>query len=250
MPTPFSHLAVAQRLLNDELLPQNYRDFLRSELGAFLPGNVAADARVGAGVPREQTHFYLFAQDIVESPWRVMLKKHPELWQPHSAAQQAFIAGYIAHLAMDEIWSRQMVRPHFAEREWGERALRFLMLHIILIYMDERDLRLIEPWQADKLDSVQPDHWLPFISDQDLSAWQRLIADQIKPGGVSQTLNIFGGRIAKTPAELRAILDSDQQMQADLWDHIPPEVLKQVEENMYLHARDGVSEYLSKSGSW
>lgn len=248
MPTPFSHLAVAQRLLSDELLSPDYRAFLQTEVGAFLPGNVAADARVGAGVPREKTHFYGFAQNITENPWRVMLKKNPELWQPHSAAQRAFVAGYIAHLALDEIWSRQMVRPHFVEREWGNRELRFMMLHISLIYMDERDLRIIDPWQSEKLNSIQPDHWLKFISDQDLSAWQRLIQEQLKPGGVSQTLEIFGKRIAKTPAELRAILDSDTQMQTNLWDHIPLDVLAEVEQNMYLHARDGVSEYLSKSG--
>jgi hypothetical protein len=247
MPTPFSHLAVAQRLLRDNAVPQAHRDLLQQEVGAFLLGNVAADARVGAGVPRENTHFYVYAQDMIDSPWRVMLKRHPDLWKPTTHAHRAFVAGYVAHLAMDEVWSREMVGPHFVEREWGSRGKRFLMLHIILIYMDERDLPLLEHWQSEQLETVKPAHWLGFISDADLRAWQFLIYEQIKPGGESLTLQIFGDRIPKEPPELRAILDSESQMQSGLWDHISKSILAQVEAKMYDYARDSLCEYLTST---
>jgi hypothetical protein len=247
MPTPFSHLAVAQRLLRDEAVSRSHRRLLQEETGAFLLGSVAADARVGAGVPRENTHFYSYAQDIVVSPWRVMLQQHPALWKPHSPAHRAFVAGYVGHLAMDEIWSIEMVSPHFVEREWGGRGFRFLMLHIILIYMDERDLALLEPWQPESLKTAAPFNWLTFISDHDLRAWQALIYDQIKPDGKSRTLEIFGDRILKSPAELRAILDSDVKMQSGLWDNIPKTVLTEVEAHMYDYARASLSEYFDAS---
>jgi hypothetical protein len=141
-----------------------------------------------------------------------------------------------------------MVLPHFLGREWGSRGFKHIVLHLVLIYMDERDLATLESWQADHLRQSKPDHWLPFISDQDLINWQNLIYDQIKPGGVSQTLEIFGQRISKTPPELRAMLDSPARMQEDLWDNIPREVLVDVEAAMYLHARQSLSEFLSKSG--
>lgn len=247
MPTPFSHLVVAQRLLRDDSIAPDHRALFAAESGAFLLGNIAADARVGSGAPREYTHFYGFAQEIHETPWRVMLREHPSMWTPRTPAQRAFAAGYVAHLAMDEVWSRQMVAPHFIARDWGGRSMRILMLHIILIYMDERDRALIEPWQADALAAAQPEHWVNFMTDDDLRTWQHLIQAQIAPGGVSRTLEIFGARIGYAPVALRSILDSPDRMQTDLWDNIPRAVLAQVEDAMLMHIRHSVAEYCERS---
>ncbi|MCU0495850.1 MAG: hypothetical protein MUF87_00710 [Anaerolineae bacterium] len=246
MPTPFSHLAAAQQLLCDPQIDAPFRALLTAHQGAFLLGNIAADARVGAGVPREKTHFYSYERGITESPWRLMLQENPMLWES-SPAQRAFVGGYVAHLAMDEVWSLQMVGPHFVRREWGDRQLRYLMLHIILIYMDERDLKLLESWQPDQLIQAQPQRWLAFIPDEDLRIWQQLIYDQIKVDGQSRTLEIFGERITKTPAELRAILDSAHEMQTCLWDHVSLKLLGEVESAMYAFARSSLVEYLTRS---
>lgn len=247
MPTPFTHLAAAQRLLRDEALSESFRLDLYEERAAFLLGNVAADARVGAAMPRERTHFYIYGQDITDHPWRVMLQLNPDLLRPRDESQRAFVAGYVAHLAMDEYWSLNMVVPHFVGREWGSRVQRFLMLHIILIHMDERDLLMLEPWQANALGSAKPYHWLSFLSDRDLIEWQRIIHDQIIPGGESETLDIFGVRVGLTPPQLRAILDAPDRMQADLWDHIPQATLAEVEQGMYIFAREQMQTYLEES---
>jgi hypothetical protein len=245
MPTPFSHLAVAQRLLEDDQIPASYRNLLHQEQGAFLLGNVAADARIGASLPREKTHFYAYERGIIETPWRVMLRENPSLAAPLDDAQRVFVAGYVAHLCMDEVWSKEMVGPHFVKRDWGDRAFRFYMLHIILIYMDERDFAQIEDWQADSLCSAHPQDWLPFMSDHDLRTWQDLIYEQIKPGGRSETLEIFGERISKTPAEMRDFLDSQVQMFDGLWAHISPGLLADIEAQMYEHARQQMCLYLA-----
>lgn len=247
MPTPFSHLAVAQKLLSDPQLPLNYRQLLEQDLGAFLLGNVAADARVGSGAPREQTHFYAYGQHIDVSPWQVMLRQYPELVQPTDAALRAFVAGYVAHLAMDEVWSVQMVVPHFVLRDWDTQVARFFMLHIILIHMDERDFDDLERRKAAYLQDVTPNHWLAFLPDADLAAWQTLIYDQIKADGHSRTLEIFGERIFKSPEELRAILDSPAEMQTRLWQHIPLPTLADVEQQMYDHALRSVCAYLEQA---
>lgn len=247
MPTPFSHLVTAQRLLQDDASPELLRNFSEQERGAFLLGNIAADARVGSGAPRSTTHFYDYAEGIHEMPWRVMVTQNPDLLTPQDSQHRAFVAGYVAHLSMDEIWSRQMVGPHFAEREWGDRPFRFYMLHIILCYMDERDLDLLAPWQWYTLQTAEPFKWVQFMSDDDLRAWQKLIYEQIKPGGESKTLEIFGGRIGKEAQEMRDFLDSPQQMQAGLWDNITKSVLAEVEANMYTHALAQMQVYLSES---
>lgn len=248
MPTPFTHLAVAQRLLDDPSLALEHRELFRRELGAFLLGNVAADARNESGSPRAATHFYDYAQDMDEHmPWEVMLQHNPSLWEPHDEAHTAFVAGYVAHLSMDEIWSRQMVGPQFLVRDWATRSHRWVMLHVILIHMDERDERQLAPWQAESLAAAEPHGWTHFLSDASLSNWRDLVADQIRPGGHSQTLEIFGARANRTPEQLRALLDNPSEMDAALWQFIPQQVLASTEADMYSHALTQTAAYLAEA---
>lgn len=247
MPTPFTHLAIAQRLLKDGHIPLAYRDFLMAHADAFLLGNIAADARVGAGMPREFTHFYQYGQQITQNPWRVMIERNPDLLRPHSASQRAFVAGYVAHLSVDEHWSKYMVAPYFVGKSWDDHPpqFKFYMLHIILIAMDERDLATLESWQYECLSSAKPNQWLGFISDDDLCQWQGLIAKQIHPQGKSETLDILGKRVSKTPEEMRALLDSERRMHDNLWQYIPKTLLADVEQGMYDHARMQMLIYLN-----
>ncbi|MCU0476087.1 MAG: zinc dependent phospholipase C family protein [Anaerolineae bacterium] len=251
MPTPFSHLAVAQRLLRDPSLPEAQRVVLAQHRPAFLLGSIAADARVEAGAPRSATHFYHYVQEMDDKPpWRIMMDAHPSLWTPDDAAHEAFIAGYVAHLAMDEVWSRRMVAPYFVGGGWGDQRQRFVMLHVILIVLDERDERTLEPWQAGSLAEAAPYAWLPFLSDAALRDWRDLIHAQICPGGHSQTLEIFGSRAGKTPEQLRALLDSEDDLHAKLWQHVPRPYLSQVEREMYAHCVSQTRAYLSRQTVW
>jgi hypothetical protein len=243
MPTPFSHLATAQQLRDDPQLPAAARDLIARELPAFLLGNIAADARISGNVAREATHFFSYDLPIEQHPWRVMLAKHPALQTPINDVQRAFLAGYTAHLAMDELWSLEMVRPHFVAADWGDRRLRFLMLHIILIYMDEQDYARVGAWQRDSLLAAQPEGWTPFLNDTTLADWRDFIGAQLPPGS-SQTLEVFGERISVPPAMFRAILDNPAQMHADLWQHIPQEFLATTQRRMYDHSREQMVVFL------
>jgi hypothetical protein len=249
MPTPFTHLAFAQRLRGDSQIPPSLRALVEAEWSAFLLGSVAADGHTLAGLKREDTHFYAYDRPMKQHPWREMVSRYPALFAPQSEAQQAFVTGYVAHLSMDEVWSVNMLRPHFVEREWAPRSLRWLMLHILLISMDERDLAQLPPGTADDLHTAQPQNWLPFLSDEAISAWGDVIYRQIAPCGKSLTLEIFGGRISYTPEELRAILDSPERMQRDLWKTITPALLAEIEEKMYAHALAQMGHYLEETPS-
>jgi hypothetical protein len=247
MPTPFSHLAFAQRLRDDSTVPSTLRGLIETEWSAFLLGSVAADGHILEGVGREVTHFYAYDRPMEDHPWRVMVNQYPALMNAETTADRAFVAGYVGHLSMDEIWSLHMLHPHFADREWAPRAQRFLMLHILLIYMDERDLAVLPNEMANQLRAAQPESWLPFLGDEMLIQWRDLIYRQIKPGGTSETLEIFGQRIHQTPEQLRSILDSPERMQNDLWIHISPALLHEIEEQMYSHAREQMMEYLNEA---
>lgn len=240
-------MQVAARLLADEAVPLAQRRFLAGETGAFLLGNVAADARVSSGLRREHTHFYSYDAPITEHPWRVLFRTHPGLTTTTDPAHRAFLAGYVAHLTMDEVWALEMARPHFHDRDWVSPAHRFLFLHIILSYMDARDYRLLPAGQRDALLGARPSAWLPFMSDTDLANWRDYIGGQLPPGGTSQTLDIFAQRVNLTAQHLRDILTSETRMHEGLWQYIGRDVLARVEANMYRAARHELGIYLTES---
>jgi hypothetical protein len=61
------------------------------------------------------------------------------------------------------------------------------------------------------------------------------------------TLNIFGGRIQKSPEEMRALMDNPGEVQARLWDHIPRSLLAQTESAMFAYAREQMLAYWTLS---
>lgn len=248
MPTPFTHLKIAQDLLQDRCLAPAGRDLLFEQRPAFQLGSIVADARVASGTSREMTHFYAYDRPIAERPWRRMLREHPTLTQARGRTHLAFLAGYAAHLAADEAWTVKMMRPHFFDKEWPSTAHRdkFFALHLILTAMDERDERQLAAWQAPMLDSCQPREWLPFMSVEVLCAWRDLIAEQLMPNSASQTLEIFGQRLALSPAFIRAALDDPHEMEERLWRHIPKTLLETVERQMYVFTRDQLACYLDE----
>ncbi|NWF70384.1 MAG: hypothetical protein HXY40_14955 [Chloroflexi bacterium] len=244
MPTPFTHLETAQRFVCDEQLPPDVRQFLKDQASAFLLGSIAADAKPSAGGERASTHFYAYDRPISESPWRVMLRHYPALQQASTPAQRVFLAGYVGHLAIDEYWTMNMLGPHIAFSQWGEsRRFRFYVLHLLLAYMDERDLARLESWIPHTLAAAGPQQWTPFLDDSALISWRDMIYEQIKPGGVSQTLDIMSARVGKNAAEMRRDLDARATLQAYLWDNITPSTLAQIEAAMYTHARDQLLAY-------
>jgi hypothetical protein len=231
MPTPFTHLAYAQRLLKSADSPWVLSN-PAAELPAFLLGTIAADAIVPAPDPRAATHFYTYTQPMRDHPWRVMLDQNPNLMQTNDPALAAFVRGYVFHLAMDEYWSRELLGPYFANGTWGSsRAERFYVLHLLLIAMDERDVRTLSPRTADTLRQCQPHGWLSFIDDATLCSWRDFIAHQIT--GQSETLSILGARVGRSPQELRRVLDSPDQMHALLYQHLTPSFLADFEQRMY-----------------
>ena len=252
MPTPFTHLKVAQCLLLDAALPASMRAALTAQRPAFQLGCIIADARVTGGLGREVTHFYRLDEPISECPWRVMFAQHPDLLPPRDAAHCAFLAGYVAHLALDEYWAMNMVRPHFWERAWDVDDWREILfaLHLILTVMDERDQPQLAAWQADSLARCQPRDWLPFMADDTLRAWRDFVAAQLAPGGESQTVEIFSKRLRCDPDELRRALDEPALLHASLWRHIDPALLADVEARAYIYTRQQLAVFLREYGGF
>ncbi|MCA9913351.1 MAG: zinc dependent phospholipase C family protein [Anaerolineae bacterium] len=246
MPTPFTHLQIASQLLQDPRVSPEAHALIAAHQPCFLLGGIVADQRL-AGMDRQDTHFYHYTRPMPDNPWREMFRQYPRLSHPKSDAHHAFLMGYVAHLAADEYWSRYMLGPHFASGHWGEDARdRFFVLHLLLIWMDERDEARLPETTASLLRQCMPHDWLPFLPDHGICDWRDFLADQLD--GDSETLAIFGGRIRTEPRVLRAMLDDSALMQERLWDNITPQLLTDMESKLYDFSREQMDTYLREFG--
>ncbi len=242
MPTPFTHLHIASQLLQDARVSPEAHALIAAHQPCFLLGGIVADQRL-SGMERADTHFYHYTRPMPDNPWREMFRQHPALVPPKSAAHHAFLMGYVAHLAADEYWSRNMLGPYFANGDWGDSGRdRFFVLHLLLIWMDERDEARLPATTANLLRQCVPDAWLPFLPDHGICDWRDFLADQLD--GDSETLTIFGGRIRTAPRVLRAMLDDDALMQERLWENVTPDILSAMEANLYDFSREQMEIYL------
>jgi len=240
------HMALAERLIADFTLPRAVCDLLSANWGAFLFGSIAPDARVSTGLQRADTHFFEYGPRV-ESPAAAMLTAYPQLRRAALSddAQAAFVAGYTAHLAMDAVWCTDLLFPVFIEAEWGTQAAKFLVLHLLLAYLDRRDRALLPERHYDQLATATPSHWLPFIDDASLVVWRDTIASQLAPGAASQTIAILSQRVNRSAAEIESALSDEAEMQRLTWDNVPMPVLRQAEATMYSTCLETVSAYLS-----
>ena len=245
MPTPFMHMALARRLIADPYLPPTSRDRVQSAWGAFLLGSVAPDARISSGLDRANTHFFEYGPVIDPSPVDAMLNRYSELRGSaiQDGTRAVFMAGYAAHLAMDAVWATEILYPYFIQGKAGTTRTRYVLLHMLLGYLDRRDRARLTDGEYLALSSAVPDHWLPFVADQGLAEWRDAIASQIAPGAPSRTLDILSQRMRINTSELAALLDSESQM-ALLWSVVSPSQVASVEEAMYDGTRREVINYL------
>ncbi len=228
------HMALAERLIRDSALPEPTHAALQTAWGAFLLGSIAPDARVSSGLDRAHTHFFEYHPTVDPPAVTEMLRRHPELRRPAltDAARIAFVAGYVAHLAMDEVWCTDILFPCFFS-SWGTPRQRLVALHVLLAYLDNRDLKTLPATDYDQLRDATPQGWLPFIGDSDLAVWRDVVARQLGPAGSNQTFDILGKRIDLTAGELAAYVGDEHRMHETLWANVRPQQVARVEAAMY-----------------
>ncbi len=241
------HMAFAGRVIADPALPQPLTSLIRTYWGTFLLGSVAPDARVSSGIRRADTHFFEYEPVIAVPPMDAMLTQFPMLGrdQVMDDDQAVFVAGYVAHLAMDEVWCTDLLFRRFMVLQDGSFT-SFQMLHMLLGYLDGRDYVTLNVDEQLALAAATPDHWLPFIPDAALIEWRDLIASQLPPVGPSRTLEILSQRIKMNESEMRAFIDSPNQMESNLWQYIPLSAIAEVETAMYERARASLIAYFER----
>ena len=230
MPTPVQHLVLAQRLLDDDSLPNAIRDRLRAQRGAFLFGNTAPDVQTVSGQLREATHFFVIPWMRVPKPHKAMFQLYPYLGFPQNrpADHAAFIAGYICHLGLDVLWVRDIYLDNFGPNaHWGANLRERHVYHNILrAWCDRHDQNQLNDTIGPALSLANPIDWLPFTADRYLTQWRDNLAVQFRPGGSIRTVEVFAERNKVPPDYFRHVLSTSEAMDAHIFSHASREKIE------------------------
>ncbi len=228
MPTPFTHLLAAPALLDATDIPPTARQRLAAEWPAFLLGNIAPDVQTISGQTREATHFFPVPLDDAPPAHTVMFARYPALARPHRlpAAQMAFLAGYLAHLAFDQLWIAEIFAPVFGpEQTWASFGERLYLHNALRAWVDAVDVAQLPAPLGPALHTARPEQWLPFVQDDDLARWRDRVADQLAPGAVSHTIAVFAERMNADPHAFAALVNSLGEMDGRVFVHVSREQL-------------------------
>ncbi|HLF00960.1 MAG TPA: zinc dependent phospholipase C family protein [Anaerolineales bacterium] len=244
MPTPFYHL----NLICDLCEMSGFPRLLRDEWPAFCFGNIAPDAQTLTQQARAATHFFEVPMRDLTPAWREMFRQYPALARPAQMppAQAAFLAGYLCHLGLDQLWIARIFEPVFGpEAGWETFSQRLFLHNTLRIHLDRLDVPKLRAGMGHTLQQAAPSGWLPFLADDDLRRWRDFVADQLIDGAISQTVEVFAARMSLAPTEFESLLQSPTAMQAQIFDRLPLEQLAVFREQGLADSRAVLAEYLT-----
>jgi hypothetical protein len=253
MPTPFMHLQTAERIIASERLEPEIRDLLLANYPAFYLGNVAPDYQTICDIPREETHFYKLPPALDNQGYDRMLARHPELAEVDKLASNKamFIAGYSIHLKLDLRWYHEVLMPYFFLGEgWADNKQRFMIHNTLLTYLDMLAVETLPENAAEILSSAVPDYQLPFAEDSKLTVWRDMLVDQLRPGAMLQTVEIYAGRLKMLPEEFAANLENPAWMNDHVFGKVPLEKVQAMLTEAVGESIDIITRYLKGSLSF
>ncbi|MER3513972.1 MAG: hypothetical protein C4310_05910 [Chloroflexota bacterium] len=243
------HLTVAQKILAEPGLDAELRELLTRQAGPFYFGNTAPDVQVVSGQPREATHFSALPPTDPRPSYEVMFAAYPALARPEAMpeARAAFLAGYIAHLLLDDLWMQRIFYPYFGRNAtWGQDLRERLVLHNILrTHLDFEDLPALNNGTGRLLQSARPYRWLPFTEDRYLVLWRDEIAAQLAPGAPVRTVEVFARRMGIPTEEFAALL-APEVIAERIFSRLAPEQLAAFRQEGLERSIALIGEYLKR----
>jgi hypothetical protein len=226
MPNAQTHLDAVSTLLSRPPIQAAFPALAgKGAQAAFLLGAIAPDVRAIGGQAREATHFFSIPRQPGSDAVGELLSAWPELANVGalSPEQAAFVAGYVTHLVMDEVWVELIVMHGlFVEGQpWGVDHPNWWLYSLLMTYLEYRAAARLPADTPDLLRSAEPQGWLPFAADSDLIAWRDHVAARIGRGGARLISEGFAYTNGLTPEALEAIVLSEEQMDSEVFTIIP-----------------------------
>jgi hypothetical protein len=223
MPTPIMHLDLADTIIRRGDLEPEVQQLLAEQRGPFLLGNTAPDVKSVSGQRRQETHFYSIHHNSGAPAVQALLAAHPALREPAglAPAHAAFVAGYVAHLTLDELWLEQVYRPYFVGSTAESLRQGAFAHNVLRTWLDRRALEGLDRGVAEALRRAEPDRWLPFTEDSHLRSWRDWLVQQLSPGHSVQTAAVFAERMGVPVEEVEAVLGSETGMEEQVFTRMP-----------------------------
>jgi hypothetical protein len=92
---------------------------------------------------------------------------------------------------------------------------------------------------------VEPESWLPFVQDRFLAEWRDLLFPQLQPGAAIQTVEVFSSRQGISAPEFYALLESEQRMQQEVFEHLPLQLIQSYRQRVLDENIQLLSDYLA-----
>jgi len=157
---------------------------LEEERGNLYLGSTAPDIRVITRWERGRTHFFDLSNFDEQSGVAGLFEAHPRLREPGdlSVATTAFVAGYVTHLVMDELWINTIYRPFFGERSPLSGGVRANIMDRALQFSLDRQKRIDRELMAHVLNEIARSDLaldIELIDGETLGRWKDVILDVV-----------------------------------------------------------------------
>jgi len=157
---------------------------LEEERGNLYLGSTAPDIRVITRWERGRTHFFDLSNFDEQSGMAGLFEAYPRLRQPGdlSVATGAFVAGYLTHLVMDELWINTIYRPFFGERSPLSGGVRANIMDRALQFSLDRQKRIDRELMAHVLNEIARSDLaldIKVIDGETLGRWKEVVLDVV-----------------------------------------------------------------------
>ena len=171
---------------------------LEENLGHFLLGSTSPDIRVITRRHREEYHFAALDFDNVGAGVDGMFGSHPDLLsvRDYEGATQAFVAGYMTHLVVDETWITDMYRTYFGNPDvFEDDVTGNVMDRALQLELDRQAWETFEATRS-SLEAASGRVNVAFIPSDTLDEWRRWILGALDHGFSWDRLRFMARRIA------------------------------------------------------
>jgi len=180
MPPLAIHTVIAKQMAERLRMPA-----LDEQRGNLYLGSTAPDVRVITRWDRERTHFFDIHNFDDQSSARAFIDNNPALADAGALPQntQAFLAGYLSHLVVDEGWIATVYRPFFGERSSLGGTLRANVMDRALQFSLDADTRSDSELMAHVLECVTScdlDLQIDFIDRDTIGRWHEVITEYVQ----------------------------------------------------------------------
>ncbi len=249
MPPLCLHTVIAK-----EVADRLHHRAIDQERGTLYLGSTAPDIRVITRWDRGRTHFFDLSSFDEQSGVAGLFSVYPRLREPGElgAGTVAFVAGYVTHLVMDELWITTIFRPFFGERSPLGGDLRANIMDRAIQFSLDRQKRIDRDLMAHVLDEVARSDLaleIDFIDGETLRRWKDVILDVVDhPPDWERFRNIAGRHLREagidTPEQLEEFLRSLPDLVDETLRYLTEERVREFMERSVEHNVSAVKEYL------